>query len=95
MFGDGVGGLKEALMTQKERLLDLFHRKSVWTNHELRDLTPAMYQYPARIKELNEDLRKQGFEIVGEFDKNDHKKYLYQLREIKPVQGDLFLPKCA
>lgn len=77
-------------MTQKARLLQMFHSKSVWSNYELRSMDVPMFQYPARILELNEDLRLKGFEIIGYFDKQDQKKYYYELREMKRVQKDLF-----
>lgn len=77
-------------MSQKETLLNLFQRKSIWTNHELRDLQPPMYQYPVRIKEINDDLRSQGMEIVGYFHETDKKTYFYELKKIS-LQGDLFI----
>lgn len=82
-------------MTQKERLLDLFFQRNIMTNHELREMRPAMYQFPARIKELNEgELLHRGLEIVGYFDKNDQKKYYYELRQ-KKAKDDFFLPSYA
>jgi hypothetical protein len=86
---------EEVIVTQKERLLDLFFKRNVWTNHELREMRPAMYQFPARIKELNEgELLRQGLEIVGYFDENDRNKYFYELRPRK-AKDDLFLADCA
>jgi len=59
--------------TQRERIKGLFIIKHSWTNHELRDLKPPVYQFPVRIKELKEE----GMDIRGAFDVNDKKTYLY------------------
>jgi len=59
-------------MSQQKRLLELFEAKRVISNYELREMRPAMFQYPVRILEL----REKGYWIEGEFDKEDKKKRL-------------------
>lgn len=68
--------------TQKETLLELFHRKHTWSNFELRSLQPPMFQYPVRIKELIEE----GHDIRGTHHPTDKRIYLYTLYP----QGQLF-----
>jgi len=61
--------------TQKERLLAMFHQKATWSNFDLRSMQPAMFQYPARIWELQRD----GYNIVTTQDPNDRRKFYYTL----------------
>ena len=74
-------------MSQKARLLKMFEEGRVLTNYELRDMRPAMFQYPVRINEL----RKEGYDIRGWFDPNDKKKYYYKLVARADEKGQFIL----
>ena len=60
-------------MTQHHRLIQMFEEKKVISNYELRSMTPAMFQFPARILEL----KAKGYHKEGKFDETDHQKYWY------------------
>ena len=74
-------------MTQLARLALLFRQKHTWSNHELRQLQPPIYQYPVRIKEL----RESGMDIRGYDHPTEKKTYLYTFYEPQPApKTDLF-----
>lgn len=62
-------------MTQKERILSLLDSGRAVSNHELRNMSPPIYQYPVRIKEL----REAGYDIRTERDLNNPKTFYYRL----------------
>ena len=72
----------ELKKTQKETLLEMFHRKHTWSNYELRSLQPPIFQVGTRLFELKAD----GHLITTERDKSDRRKFYYTLH----LPGDLF-----